>query len=259
MKREKMLFKRGKNGQFGLEKIFSYIIYGLAVMVFIVLVNLPGCILDKGQLKAVIESDATLKAEVKAEAQLNSYLRAQMPDKALLFERLDWLKNKKKEGYVFAGQFDEGKVKRVKEFTDGNPEAYVGKDYSGFISSLQAIYAVSNNDGKNRIKEAFELVTAAMFFRSARDKTQKIGHVLYALPIAVDFDPKDLKPSRTDYSLCTLEKDFKEFEVCSDNRPYELFYAKFWQAVQAVPLHDGGFAKVELRYYPEPLSWLPKP
>ena len=246
----------GKKGQFGLVKIMSYLVYGLAVIGFTVLVNLPSCVLDKGHLKAVIEPDATLTAAIRADAQLGSYLRTQLPDKALLFERLDWLENKNKEGYTFADQFDSKKVKRVKEFIDDHPEAYADKDYSAFLTGLQAIYVLSDSDGKDRVKETFKLVTAAMFFRSAKDKTKKIGHVLYVLPIAVDFDPKDLKPSLSDAgSICALP----EFEVCYENIPYELSFDKFLQAVQAIPIHDAGFAKVELRYYPESRLWLPQP
>ncbi len=247
-----MLGNWRKQGQLGLLDIFSYILYFIAFLVILLLLNIQGC---KEKVQSDIGIDANfrpLEASVRADAQLNSYLRTQMPEKELLFTRIGWLEAKQKGGFVFAKGFD---LEKAKDFLERYPEVYDGKDYSEFISSLQAVYE-SDVKEKEGIQEAFKAATAAMFLRAVEDDEAFGGTLYYFLPIGVDFDNLDKgKPGDEKY-LCGTGK----YELCTDGYlPDEFFYIVPVSAVQITPLADGEMAKVELRYVREFRARLPKP
>lgn len=257
-----MVFE-GKKGI--IVKVFSYIAYGIGVLVLILLLNLAGCLIKNKEAKAAIEVDVNLAASVRADAQLGSYLRTVVPSKAGLNERLEWLEKNKDTKYIKELlkniKIDFGDVKG---FLDKHPEVYEGKDYSEFVSGLHAIYSAGNGDEKETVKQTFRAVTTTMFLRAVKDFPKKGGSLFYLLPLGVDFNPADMKPS-SDEDMCD------KYTLCAQYLPSEIIpriedpliyippqrFAS--QSVQAIPLADASVAKVEFRYYPELKSMLPQP
>ncbi len=251
-----------KKGFFPLELIFSMLGYVVAVFVIIIVLNISSCVLDKDKAESGISGKAETAAGLRAEAQLSSYLRTQIPAKDELFTKLDWLKEKRDRNFAFAQGFD---VPKAKAFLEKYPDVYSGKDYSGFISALQAIYATSSNE-RGDVKEAFEAVTAAMFLRAFGDGRKEDGYVFYVLPIGVDFENSDNGKPSSITSLCSLanydlcvEAGSESYDAALHSDTFVALYREPFQAVQLVPLADNSIAKVEFRYYPELASRLPGP
>lgn len=254
-----------KRGQFGLLDAASYLLYLIGVLVIVLFLNIGGCVIKNKEAKAGIMAEVNLASSLKADAQLDSYLRTDvvLPDKAELFAKLDWFEKNKNTKYIkeLVSQLKID-VAKVKDFLDRHPEAYADKDYSGFISSLHAFYASGNKNDKEDAERAFKAVTAAMFLRAVEDYPKRGEYVFYLLPIGVDFNPKDFKPSEKE-DLCKVS------ELCAYYLPSEVIpeienplvyippYKFSSQAVQVIPLADSTLAKVEFRYYPEFKSWLP--
>ena len=255
--------KNGKNGQLGLVDVFSYILYFLSVIVIIFLLNIAGCV-AKGKAEAAIGADVSLSSSVRADSQLNSYLRTKMPDKAELDKKLDWLE--KNPSPQFANQLKKLNVNfgKAKDFFNKYPETYEGQDYSKFIAGLHAIYSAGVEGDKEGAEQAFKAATAAMFLRAVEDYPKKGEYLFYLLPVGVDFNPSDFNPFDKE-DLC------EEVELCAQLLPVEiipnledpLIYIPpqrlSSQSVQVIPLADSTLAKVEFRYFPERESRLPKP
>ena len=155
---------KSKKGQFGFDlmDIFSYIGYFVVVLLIIIILSLPSCLTgiktDKAQSKLHEKTQAM--ALVSADAQLTSYLRTQMPGKDELFakpnSKLNWLDEHRNFLKTSAVDQTTGTplpdvkvnldVVKAKGFLENHPEVYVDKDYSEFLSSLQAIYATNKNE-----------------------------------------------------------------------------------------------------------------
>ncbi|MBI2143630.1 hypothetical protein HYU17_00570 [Candidatus Woesearchaeota archaeon] len=271
----KHISERFKKGQFGLLDIASYLLFFVSVAILILLLNLGGQFLKNKEARASLDVDVNLASFAKADAQLDSYLRTDLPGKDELLEKIQWLEeNKNKNPYIteLKKQLD---LKKAREILEAYPEVYEGKDYSGFISGLHALYYSGEDRGK--VWDAFRAVTAVMFLRSVKDYPKRGEFMFYLLPVGVDFDPEDLKPSsnedlcgRSGFELCI--RYFPEIMVPQMNKEYEEASGAVLagrtarkparrfssQAVQAIPVANSGLAKVEFRYYHEFKSWLPQ-
>src|SRR3989338_2450582 len=201
------LFKK-KNGQLGLVDIFSMMLYFFVALILLLVLNIAGCFLtDKAE--AAIGVNVDLAASVRADAQLDSMLRTEMPDanapnglKVKLQQLESWDRNKDSNLHnlhVKIGvNFD-----AVNVFLDRHPELDAKMDYSEFISRLHALYG----SDEDMVKQTFKAVTAALFMRAVKDYPKKGGYTFYLLPVGVKFNPVNFKPSSrsdicSDYDLC---------------------------------------------------------
>ena len=245
------LFKK-KNGQLGLVDIFSMMLYFFVALILLLVLNIAGCFLtDKAE--AAIGVNVDLAASVRADAQLDSMLRTEMPDKIALTEKLDTLEKFK------PGNFDVN-INKVKEFLDKHPELYANVDYSEFISRLHALYG----SDEDMVKQTFKAVTAALFMRAVKDYPKKGGYTFYLLPVGVKFNPVNFKPSSrsdicSDYDLCVqyLPPQIVP-QTQKEAGEYTPIYKAASQPVQVIPLAGDAMAKVEFRYYGELPAALPK-
>ncbi len=255
-------FNKSKRGQFGfdLADIFSYIGYFIVVLIIIIVLSLPSCLtgIDTKKADEKLQEKADAAALVSADSQLISYLRTQMPGKDELFAKLGWLDQQKKYFKTTVinqetGASLPGEVKldvgQAKDFLNRHPEVYAGKDYSEFISSLQAVYA-SGKDEQDDVKMAFKAVTAAMFIRGFSDAKKQGGYIYYLFPVSVDFQNRNPGESgdEGDYDLSV---EILPSEMLLERKPV--------QSILVVPLADSTLAKVRLTYYSERSSWLPQP
>ncbi len=253
---------KSKRGQFGfdLADIFSYIGYFIVVLIIIIVLSLPSCLtgIDTKKADLKLQEKASSMALVSADTQLTSYLRTQMPGRDELLAKLGWLEQHKAE--LHTSIFDKstgtswpGKVGldigQAKDFLNRHPEVYAGRDYSEFISSLQAIYA-TDKDEQDDVKMAFKAVTAAMFIRGFGDAKKPGGYIYYLFPVSVDFQNRNPGESgdEGDYDLSV---EILPSEMLLERKPV--------QSILVIPLADSTLAKVRLTYYPERSSWLPQP
>lgn len=258
-----------KRGQLGLVDIFSMILYFVVVLIIILMLNIAGCFI-KTKAEAAIGVNVNLAKSVSADSQLASFLRTDMSDATELRAKLDWLKNSKKNNPDFPDFSKEIGVKfaDAQGFLDSHPELYEKKDYSEFISALYVFYQTGAKKDKESVEKAFRAVTAAMFLRVVKDYPKKGEYIFYLLPVGVKFKPDNLMPSNKadicqDYDLCV---DYLPSEIVPQTQdPFDengITYVPInkiaSQSVQAVPLPDYTFAKIEFRYYVELPSTLPQ-
>lgn len=247
-----------KKGQFGMLRIFSYALYAFGAIVLIITLSLAttSCALQNKEAKAEIGNEAGLYAAVKADTQLNSYLRTDMPAKNELFERLDWLEKNKNTKYVKelmgALKID---FKSARDFLEKHPETVSDRDYSGFITALHAVHISGNDADKESVRQTFKAATAALFLRSVNDYPRKGERVFYLLPLTVDFNPADFWASKE-------QNPCGNAELCAYYLPAIIApgagNSKFVShAINPVPLADHTAAKVEFWYYPEIKHTLP--
>ncbi len=255
-----------KKGQLGLVDIFSMLLYFVAVFILILLLNLGGCLIKNKEARAAIEADVSLATYVRADAQLNSYLRTAIPEKAELDKKMEWLE--KNPNPQFSKQLKSLKIDfgKANGFLSKYPEVYANQDYSGFIGGLHTIHSTGGKSEKEGAEQAFKAVTAALFLRAVEDYPKKGEYLFYLLPLSVDFDPSDFGPS-TKENMCEVS-----YELCAQYLPQEVVPSPILmkgvyisptrfssQSVQAFPLADLSVAKIEFRYYPELKSKLPQP
>lgn len=257
------LFKK-KKGQLGLVDIFSMIMYFIAVLIILLILNIAGCFIDN-KAKAALGTDADLAKSVKADAQLNSMLATQMPDAAGLKAKLDQLDSFNRDKNSNLYKKIDVNFGEVQGFLNSHPELFKKKDYSGFIAGLNVIYKTGTAKDQNNVVKTFKAVSAAMFLRALKDYPKKGEYLYYLLPVGVDFNPKDFKPSSNDemcdaYTLCVevLPPEIIP-EVLYTPGAYIPITKVISQSVQLLPLVDSTIAKIEFRYYPELPSTLPQP
>lgn len=257
-------FNRPKKGQFGFDiaDVFSYFGYFIAVLILIVILSIPSCLtgLNTNKADSNLQERTGAMALVAADAQLASYLRAQMPGKDELFAKLDWVEQHKKffktsvVDRVVTGtalpKDVELDVVQVRGFLDSHPDVYADKDYSEFISSLQAVYSAGGKDEQDAVKMAFKVVTAAMFVRAIIYPKKGDSYLYYLFPLSVDFQNRNSGKSGDD-SDYDLSVGIMPTEMLPEREPL--------QSIQAIPLADSTIAKARLDYYPELLSGLPQP
>ena len=170
------MFKAMLKSRKGLDfwDIFWYMFYFLVAFIIIFLLNIAGCVIKDKEAKAGIGADVSLAAVIRADAQLDSYLRTQMPGKGELLEKMGWLEKNKNANYIKSLvkelNFDFGKVE---DFLNKHPEVYADRDYSGFISSLHPFYVSGDKKDKEDAERVFKAVTAAMFIRAVIDYPKK--------------------------------------------------------------------------------------
>lgn len=259
-------FNKSKKGQFGFEivDIFSYLGYFIAVLIILIILILPSCLtgIDSDKAGEKLQEKTEAMAQLKADAQLASFLRTQIPGKAELFAKLDWLDKHKDllRTSTFLDQTGTSPPEKVKldigqtkGFLNSHPEVYADNDYSEFISSLYSVYAANKNE-KGNAKMAFKVVTTVLFIRGFSngkklDKNND-GYTYYLFPLSVDFqnsNPGELdKGSNYDLSIGITPS-----EMLPERKPA--------QSIQVVPLADSTLAEVRLDYYTEHSSWLPQP
>ena len=251
-----------KKGEMGLVDIFSIILYFICVLILSLILSIAGCLINTKK-KASIEVEVGLAESVKADSQLTSMLRTQMPDYDGLIKKLGQLKafnDNKNFNFKDKIKFNYG---GVQTFLDGHRELFTKKDYSEFISGLYVIYKTGKD--KDSLKDTFKAVSAALFLRGLKDYPEKGEYMLYMLPIGVKFSPDDMKPSDNtdmcvDYDLCVeyLPSDLVPQTQDLATGDYVPIIKTASRTIQAIPLTDDNLAKVEFRYYPEVKSTLPK-
>ncbi|MBI2175832.1 hypothetical protein HYU40_00595 [Candidatus Woesearchaeota archaeon] len=259
-------FNKSKRGQFGfdLADIFSYIGYFIVVLIIIIILNIPSCLtgIDTKKADSKLQEKADSMALVSADTQIASYLRTQMPERTELFAKLDWLEQHKnflrtsvvdpETGITLPAEVKLD-VGQAKAFLNSHPDVYADKDYSGFISSLQAVYAAEKKE-QNNVKMAFKAVTTALFIRGFSngkklDKNND-GYTYYLSPVSVDFQNSNPGESGRD-SDYDLSVEILPGEMLPERTPV--------QSIQVIPLADLTLAKIRLTYHPERSSWLPQP
>ncbi len=146
-----------KNAQFGLDSLVSYLVFGVFLLFTMFALMLSGCGSGKKKIESGLGVDTGAMANLRASEQLSAYLASEIPEKDALYKRIDAA-----AGLFAAGTvFDSGKAKG---FLDEHPEVYVGMNYAEFIT---AIYAYRDDV---RVKDAFDAVTKALFYRQLYSK-----------------------------------------------------------------------------------------
>lgn len=269
-----------RKGQLALVDAFSYMMYFLAVLVIIFLLNIYGCVQKNQQQNNRIDTDVTLASSVRADAQLASMLRTRISPEDL-YDRLEWMRNYKEQDFGSGLRIDDSNpfskddpFKDVEDFLclppkepgkcpkGSRPELIAGKDYSEFIQDIHVIYTSGSPD-KGKAANAFNAVTAALFMRTTIGKIRRGGRVenitWYYLPgVSVKFDTTDMKPGvgqkeclkqGNSYDLCA------EYLVETAALPAQMLT----HVTQPIPLANSSMAKVGFGYYRETVSNLPKP
>jgi hypothetical protein len=172
-----------KKGLLELDRVASYILYGLVLFFIILVLNIGGCSPDK--VKQGITSDDRGFAALRASEQLSAYLRTEMPDFGTLKASINSLIGKGSIEFSLEG----GKLKtdKVIEFLEKHPEVYVGKTYGGFISAL---YAYKD---ESLVDEVFDTTTKALFHmhtypKSVRDVNEgRLDDIYFTPTISVKY------------------------------------------------------------------------
>ncbi len=210
-----------KKGQFGLDTIMSYLVFGFFLLFTMVALTISGCGSSKKSIERGIDVDSSAIAGLRASEQLTAYLNTPIPDKATLYKRLDEaekvginneylnyyeIKNSQLMPMAF---FDEGDVK---SFLDEHPEVYVDKTYGEFLSALYVF-----KDGREYpVYDVFDGVTKALFYRPLFSKAQRdagMRSTIYTSPvIAVQYGKQKNVYVGTLYSYVVALKILPTFD-----------------------------------------------
>lgn len=147
-----------KNAQFGLDSLVSYLVFGVFLLFTMFALALSGCGSGKNSVERGLGVDTGAIANLRASEQLSAYLATEIPEKDALYKRIDAAEGMFAMGTAFDSE-------NAKEFLDEHPEVYVDRNYAEFIS---AIYSYR---GDERVKDVFDAVTKALFYRQLYSKS----------------------------------------------------------------------------------------
>ena len=167
-----------RKGQFGLDSLFSYIVFGTFLLFTLMLLSISGC--GREKVERGLKADAGIILELRASEQLSAYLRTEMPGKEGLIEKARSLYDSGKEDLREGIDID-----NAINFIELHPEVYVGKTYAGFISSL---YSYKDGSEKGKLQDAFAAVTRAVFYMKVREIRPGLGETYFFPVIKVKFD-----------------------------------------------------------------------
>ncbi len=147
-----------KKAQFGLDTLLSYLLFGIFLVFTMIALTLSGCGSNRHKVERGIGVDDGGLANLMASEQLSAYLATGIPEKDVLYKRVDAAERMFAAGTPFDSR-------KAKEFLDRHPEVYAGRSYAEFVS---AIYDYRDDAAVN---DAFDAVTKAVFYRQLYSKS----------------------------------------------------------------------------------------
>ncbi len=137
--------------QIGIETIFAYLLFAIAVIAALIIILFPGGIM-KSRAEQKIEG-LSIAEKNTAELELSAYLRAKLPDN--LPDEIMALKSKNLDSGI--------NIDSAADFLSKNPDIYKNRNYADFISS---IYYLDKDERQN----LFAAATRAAFSGKINDR-----------------------------------------------------------------------------------------